>query len=88
MRALKSELQESSATEPAIITNAAASIVAANGLVQHQFNDIRRVLDSKKEEIATASPTPKVYCSRLRRSIARNMRTGRCCSRSNNWRPN
>src|SRR5262245_47380824 len=52
MRALQAELQESSATEPAIITNAAASIVAANGLVQHQFNDIRRVIDSKKSEIS------------------------------------
>jgi diguanylate cyclase (GGDEF)-like protein len=52
MRALHAELQESSATEPQIITNAAASIVAANGLVQHQFNDIRRVLDDKKDEIS------------------------------------
>jgi diguanylate cyclase len=52
MRALQAELQETSATEPAIITNAAASIVAANGLVQHQFNDIRRVLDNKKNEIS------------------------------------
>jgi diguanylate cyclase (GGDEF)-like protein len=52
MRALQAELQESSATEPQIITNAAASIVAANGLVQHQFNDIRRVLDDKKDEIS------------------------------------
>jgi diguanylate cyclase (GGDEF)-like protein len=51
MHAIQSELQESSATEPAVISNAAASIIAANGLVQHQFDDIQKMLDSKQEEI-------------------------------------
>jgi diguanylate cyclase len=48
---IRSELRTASATEPAIITNAAESIIAANGLVQHQLGDVQRVLDSKQEEI-------------------------------------
>jgi diguanylate cyclase len=52
IRALQAELKESSATDPAIINNAAASIVAANGLVQHQFHDIERVINSQKKEIS------------------------------------
>jgi diguanylate cyclase len=52
MRALQAQLKDSSATEPTIINNAAASIVAANGLVQHQFNDLQRVINSKKNEIS------------------------------------
>ena len=52
MRAVQLELQDSSATEPAIINNAAASIIAANGLVQHQFDDIHRALTSQQNEIS------------------------------------
>lgn len=51
IQAIQSELRESSATEPAIISNAASSIIAANGLVRHQFADIQRLLDNKQEEI-------------------------------------
>jgi diguanylate cyclase (GGDEF)-like protein len=51
IQAIRSELRAASATEPAIITNAAQSIIAANGLVQHQLGDVQRVLDSKQEEI-------------------------------------
>jgi diguanylate cyclase (GGDEF)-like protein len=52
MRAVQLELKETSSTEPAIITSAAASIIAANGLVQHQMDDIQRVVDTKKTEIS------------------------------------
>jgi diguanylate cyclase (GGDEF)-like protein len=52
MRAVQSELKASSSTEPAIITSAAASILAANGLVQHQIDDIQRVVNTKKSEIS------------------------------------
>jgi diguanylate cyclase (GGDEF)-like protein len=52
IQTIKRELQESSATEPAIINNAAASIIAANGLVKHQFDDIQRTIEEKKEEIS------------------------------------
>ena len=48
---VESELHDSSATEPAIISNAAESIIAANGLVQHQFNDIQRMIDNRHGEI-------------------------------------
>jgi diguanylate cyclase (GGDEF)-like protein len=51
IRAIEAELRESSATEPAIISNAADSIIAANGLVQHQFTDIQRLLDHKEDDI-------------------------------------
>jgi diguanylate cyclase len=51
IRAVEAELHMASATEPAIISNAAESIIAANGLVQHQFNDIQRVLDNRHGEI-------------------------------------
>jgi hypothetical protein len=51
MQAIRSELKESSATEPAILSNVAQSILAANGLVQHQLGDVQRVLDSKQAEI-------------------------------------
>jgi diguanylate cyclase (GGDEF)-like protein len=51
IQAIRSELRETSATEPAIITNVAQSIIAANGLVQHQLGDVQRVLDSKQAEI-------------------------------------
>jgi diguanylate cyclase len=52
MRAIQAQLQANSATEPAIITNAAASIVAANGLVQHQMSDLQRMINTKKNEIS------------------------------------
>jgi diguanylate cyclase len=52
MRAVESELKSTSSTEPAIITSAAASIIAANGLVQHQMDDIQRVVNTKKSEIS------------------------------------
>src|SRR5215213_7259538 len=40
IRAIKSELDESSSTEPVIITRLADSIVQSTDLVQHQCNDI------------------------------------------------
>jgi diguanylate cyclase (GGDEF)-like protein len=52
MRAVQSELKETSSTEPAIITSAAASILAANGLVQHQMDDIQRAVSTNKSEIS------------------------------------
>lgn len=52
IQTIQRELKDSSATEPAIINNAAASIIAANGLVKHQFDDIQRTIDEKKEEIS------------------------------------
>ncbi len=52
IQTIKRELQDSSATEPAIINNAAASIIAANGLVKHQFDDIQRTIEEKQEEIS------------------------------------
>ena len=51
IRQVESELRDASATEPAIISNAAESIIAANGLVQHQFNDIQRLIDNRHGEI-------------------------------------
>jgi diguanylate cyclase (GGDEF)-like protein len=51
IQAVEAELRDVSATEPAIISNAAESIIAANGLVQHQFNDIQRMIDSRHGEI-------------------------------------
>jgi diguanylate cyclase (GGDEF)-like protein len=51
IRQVESELRDNSATEPAIISNAAESIIAANGLVQHQFNDIQRLIDNRHGEI-------------------------------------
>ena len=59
MRAVQKQLKESPSTEPAIITNAAASIIAANGLVQHQFEDIQRLVSSKKEEISDCLTSSK-----------------------------
>ncbi len=51
MRTIQSELNESTSTEPAIITSAAESIITSSGLVQHQFNDIRNTLADKRQEI-------------------------------------
>ena len=51
IRTIQSELNEATSTEPAIITSAAASVIASNGLVQHQINNIRDTLDGKRQEI-------------------------------------
>jgi diguanylate cyclase (GGDEF)-like protein len=51
IRQVESELRDTSGTEPAIISNAAESIIQANGLVQHQFNDIQRMIDNRHGEI-------------------------------------
>ena len=51
IQTIESELRETSGTEPAVISNAADSIVAANGLVRHQFSDIQSVLHSKQDEL-------------------------------------
>lgn len=51
IRQVESELRDASAKEPAIISTAAESIIAANGLVQHQFNDIQRIIDNRHGEI-------------------------------------
>ncbi len=51
MRAIQAELNATSGTEPAIITSAAETILASNGLVQHQINDIRNTLADKRQEI-------------------------------------
>jgi diguanylate cyclase (GGDEF)-like protein len=59
MRAVQSELKASSSTEPAILTSAAASILAANGLVQHQFDDIQRVVNTQKSEISDCLTSSK-----------------------------
>ncbi len=51
IRTIQSELQESTATEPAIITQLAESIIESNGLVQHQCNGIRATISNKRKEI-------------------------------------
>lgn len=51
IRAIEAELKQATSTEPAIISSAAASIIASNGLVQHQFENIRSTLDDKRQEI-------------------------------------
>jgi diguanylate cyclase (GGDEF)-like protein len=51
IQAIETELHESSATDPAMLYNAADSIIAANGLVQHQFNDIQQLLDNRQVEM-------------------------------------
>jgi diguanylate cyclase (GGDEF)-like protein len=51
IRAIKSELDEASSTEPIIITKLADSIVESTGLVQHQCNDIQKTIHSKRQEI-------------------------------------
>jgi diguanylate cyclase (GGDEF)-like protein len=51
MRTIQSELNASTSTEPAIITNAAETIIASSGLVQHQIEDIRHTLADKRQEI-------------------------------------
>lgn len=51
IRKIQAELNESTSTEPAIITSAAESIIASNGLVRHQIDDIRNTIATKREEI-------------------------------------
>jgi diguanylate cyclase (GGDEF)-like protein len=51
IRTIQSELNESTSTEPAIITKAAESIVSSNGLVQHQIDDIQNTLSDQQREI-------------------------------------
>jgi len=58
IQTIESELRETSATEPAIISNAAESIIAATGLVQHQFNDIQRILDHRHGELQDQLSNP------------------------------
>ncbi|MEX2093024.1 MAG: GGDEF domain-containing protein [Pirellulales bacterium] len=58
IQAVEAELKDASATEPAIISNAAESIIAANGLVQHQFNDIQRMIDHRHGEIQDHLTSP------------------------------
>lgn len=51
IRTIQAELEETTATEPAIITQFAETIIESNGLVQHQCNDIRNTLSKKRKEI-------------------------------------
>jgi diguanylate cyclase (GGDEF)-like protein len=51
IRAIKSELDAATSTEPIIITKLAESIVESNDLVQHQCHDIRKSLHAKRQEI-------------------------------------
>src|SRR3954471_167860 len=51
IRAIKSELDETSSTEPIIITKLADSIVESTGLVRHQCDDIQKAIQSKRQEI-------------------------------------
>jgi diguanylate cyclase len=51
IRAIKSELDETSSTEPIIITKLADSIVESTGLVQHQCDDIQKTIQNKRQEI-------------------------------------
>jgi diguanylate cyclase len=51
IRTIQAELQESTSTEPAIITQLAESIIESNGLVQHQCNDLRATISEKRKEI-------------------------------------
>ncbi|MEX0641929.1 MAG: diguanylate cyclase [Pirellulales bacterium] len=51
IRTIQSELDESTSTEPVIITKMAESIIESNGLVEHQCNDIRNSLNDQRREI-------------------------------------
>ena len=51
IRTIQAELHETTATEPAIITQLAESIIESNGLVQHQCDDIRSTINTKQKEI-------------------------------------
>ena len=51
IRKIQAELESTTSTEPAIITQLAESIIESNGLVQHQCNDIRSTISKKRKEI-------------------------------------
>ena len=51
IRTIQSELNESTSTEPVIITKMAESIIESNGLVEHQCNDIRNSLNNQRQTI-------------------------------------
>jgi diguanylate cyclase (GGDEF)-like protein len=51
IRTIQAELSDSTATEPAIITQFAETIIESNGLVQHQCNDLRATITEKRKEI-------------------------------------
>ena len=51
IRTVQAELESATATEPAIITQLAETIIESNGLVQHQCNDVRDALSQKRKEI-------------------------------------
>lgn len=51
IRTIQAELKETTATEPAIITRLAESIIESNSLVRHQCNDIRGEIVNKRKEI-------------------------------------
>src|SRR6478609_5743401 len=51
IRAIQSELAETSSTEPVIITKLADSIVESTDLVQHQCDDIQKKIQTKRQEI-------------------------------------
>lgn len=51
IRTIQAELKETTATEPAIITQLAESIIKSNSLVQHQCNDIRGEIVNRRKEI-------------------------------------
>src|SRR5882757_3096271 len=51
LRAIKSELDESSSTETIIITKLADSIMESTDLVQHQCKNIRQTIHGKRQEI-------------------------------------
>ena len=51
IRTIQAELQSTTSTEPAIITQLAETIIQSSGLVQHQCNDIRGAIITKRKEI-------------------------------------
>jgi diguanylate cyclase (GGDEF)-like protein len=51
IRTIQAELDDTSSTEPVIITSAAESIIASNGLVQHQLKSIREKLNDQRQEL-------------------------------------
>ena len=57
IRTIQSELNETTSTEPAIISQAAESIIESTGLAQHQFNDIRIAIDERRQEIRNCLAT-------------------------------
>jgi diguanylate cyclase len=51
IRAIQSELNGGTATEPIVITKMAESIIESNGLVQHQFNEVRNAINNERKEV-------------------------------------